>query len=73
MKKPLAVREDMSSSNPETNIVFSPDNRYLLTGLASDPKEGLGGRIAVLDKSTLEICRTIGRTLLSLSPKSVDD
>ncbi|KAG0145157.1 hypothetical protein CROQUDRAFT_46155 [Cronartium quercuum f. sp. fusiforme G11] len=59
LKKPLAVREGMSSTNVETNIVFSPDNRFLLTGLAPDFKEDLGGRVAVLDSSTLELSRTI--------------
>lgn len=59
MKKPLAVRDQLVSMNPENNIIYSPDGRYLLTGLAADPKENLGGRIALLDKTSLEICRTI--------------
>lgn len=59
LKNPLAVREGLTASNPETNVTFSPDNQYILTGVSANPLEGLGGRVVMLDKLNLEISRTI--------------
>ncbi|MBW0472522.1 hypothetical protein O181_012237 [Austropuccinia psidii MF-1] len=59
LKKPLAVRDGMTTLNPETNLVFSPDNQYILTGVAANPAENLGGRVVLLDKLNLEVSRTI--------------
>jgi WD40 repeat protein len=65
LKTPLAVRDGMTTLNPETNVTFSPDNQYILTGVSANPSEGLGGRVVLLDKLNLEIFRTIGQ-LISL-------
>lgn len=34
MKKPLCTAENLPSLNPETNLVFSPDEKYIVTGTA---------------------------------------
>lgn len=33
-KKPLAVKQDLPNFNSETNVIFSPDENYILTGTA---------------------------------------
>jgi len=67
-KKPVAVASDLSSLNPETNVIFSPDERYILTGTAG-PQAGIvagkqvetrgkpGGRIVVMERDTLNIVK----------------
>jgi len=43
-KKPLAVHEDLPSASAQTNVIFSSDEQYLLTGTAgSAPPEEDGG------------------------------
>lgn len=54
--------------NPETNVIFSPDEKYILTGTAG-PMAGIvagkevdvrgkpGGRIVVLERDTLSVVR----------------
>lgn len=34
LKKPLAVNSDLPNFNAETNVIFSPDENYILTGTA---------------------------------------
>lgn len=34
LKKPIAVAESLPSLNSETNVTFSPDGQYILTGIA---------------------------------------
>jgi hypothetical protein len=62
------VAPDLSSLNPETNVIFSPDERYILTGTAG-PQAGMvpgkqvetrgkpGGRIVVMERDTLNIVK----------------
>ncbi|KAH9821044.1 WD40-repeat-containing domain protein [Melampsora americana] len=59
MKKPLAVKNGLNSMNPENNLIFSPDQKYILTGISAEVDKNLGGRVVVLDKTTLEIHKTI--------------
>jgi hypothetical protein len=44
IRKPVAVANDMGNIYPETNIVFSPDDRSILTGLAA-PKGTKGAMV----------------------------
>lgn len=72
-KRPVSVQENLTSLNPETNIIFSPDERFILTGTAG-PKAGIvpgkevdvrgkpGGRIVVMKKDNLEIVRELSRS-----------
>lgn len=70
-KKPLFTATDLPSLNPETNLIFSPDEKYILTGtsgamagiLAGANKEipiGEGGKVVVLKVDGLEVVRKLG-------------
>jgi WD repeat-containing protein 70 len=56
-KRPVAVRENMDNNHSETNIMYSPNQKYLLTGLSCPPTEQ--GSLIVLDSLTLSTVRTI--------------
>ena len=43
---------------PNTNAVFSPDEKYVITGAGSAAKGGLG-RLVVMEKSGLEIVKDL--------------
>lgn len=74
-KKPLYTATDLPSLNPETNIIFSPDGRYLLTGTAGahagvlvgtaeeeKAREAVGaggGKVVVLRREGLGRVRTL--------------
>ncbi|BGP33973.1 hypothetical protein JCM10296v2_005788 [Rhodotorula toruloides] len=45
LKKPLAVATSLPSLNSETNAVFSPDSRYVLTGTAGSHAGVLAGGV----------------------------
>lgn len=45
LKKPLAVATSLPSLNSETNAVFSPDSRYVLTGTAGARAGVLAGGV----------------------------
>lgn len=67
-KKPVSVASGLSSLNPETNVIFSPDEKHILTGTAG-PQAGIvpgkqvetrgkpGGRIIVLERDTLQVVK----------------
>lgn len=57
LRQPLAIAEDLVNLYPETNIVFSPDDKSILTGLSV--KSGGIGEIAVLDRESLAVKRRI--------------
>ncbi|KAF7310708.1 Transcriptional factor [Mycena chlorophos] len=57
-KKPLATREDLATLYPNTNAVFSPDDKYIVTGAGATSKGGQG-RIMFLSKSKLEVVKTL--------------
>ncbi|KAI0343895.1 WD40 repeat-like protein [Trametopsis cervina] len=52
-KKPLATRSDLTTLYPTTNAIFSPNDRYILTGAGATAK-GAKGRLMFLEKNTLE-------------------
>lgn len=47
------------SLNPETNVIFSPDERFILTGVAANKAEGQEGKIVFLRKEDLEVVKTL--------------
>ncbi|KAF9036454.1 WD40 repeat-like protein [Hymenopellis radicata] len=57
-KKPLAVREDLQTLYPNTNAIFSPDGKYVITGAASSVKGGKG-KIVFLKKDSLDVVKSI--------------
>lgn len=52
-KKPLAVHDGLTTLYPGTNAIFSPDEKYVVTGAGAKEK-GEHGRLMFLSKSTLE-------------------
>ncbi|KAI8334444.1 WD40-repeat-containing domain protein [Chlamydoabsidia padenii] len=57
-KKPINVQYNLDIVNPEVNVIFSPDERLILTGTAC-PKGAGHGKLVMMDRQTLEIKRTM--------------
>lgn len=53
-KKPLATRTNVLTLYPTTNAIFSPDNKYVVTGAGATTKGGKG-KLLFLRKEDLEI------------------
>ncbi len=53
IKKPVAVQEDLPLFHEEANCIYSPNERYIVTGTASRNNEG-PGYCCVFDGKTLE-------------------
>ena len=52
LRKPLAVASGLPNRYPETNLVYSPDGRSIITGIAPANK-GEKGALVFLDSETL--------------------
>lgn len=62
LRKPLAVQDNLDNYYPETNIIFSPDDKHILTGLSQRPvsmPEKPPGQVVCFSKATLEEERRI--------------
>lgn len=57
-KKPLAVRSDVGTLYPNTNAMFSPDDKYVITGAAATTKGGKG-HLLFMEKDTLDVVKTL--------------
>jgi len=57
-KKPLAVHSELTTLYPNTNAIFSPDDKYVVTGAGATSKGG-PGRLMFLRKDTLEMVKTL--------------
>ncbi|KAF8168327.1 hypothetical protein B0H34DRAFT_670517 [Crassisporium funariophilum] len=57
-KKPLAVHSNLTTLYPNTNAVFSPDNKYIVTGAGATAKGGQG-RLVFLDREGLEEVKSL--------------
>ncbi|KAG5220784.1 transcription factor [Salix suchowensis] len=57
-KKPLAVRSDIGTLYPNTNAMFSPDDKYVITGAAATTKGGKG-RLLFMEKDALNVAKTL--------------
>ncbi|KAF9905261.1 hypothetical protein EC991_001860 [Linnemannia zychae] len=57
-KHPLSVAEDVASLNSEANVIFSPDERLILTGTGVKKNEGYG-KIIMMNSENLEVVRTV--------------
>ncbi|PPQ90468.1 hypothetical protein CVT25_014986 [Psilocybe cyanescens] len=57
-KKPLAVHSGLSTLYPSTNAVFSPDDKYVITGAGATSKGGQG-RLVILNKDGLEEVKSL--------------
>ncbi|KAI7817127.1 WD40-repeat-containing domain protein [Gamsiella multidivaricata] len=58
LKHPLSIAEDMAVLNSEANVIFSPDERLILTGTGVKKGEGYG-KIVMMNNENLEIVRTV--------------
>lgn len=65
LKKPIAVAADLPSLNPEANLVFSPDDQFVVTGTAGS-KAGIlaGGSEEALAREMAEKGITGGKLVL---------
>ncbi|KAI8100192.1 WD40-repeat-containing domain protein [Halteromyces radiatus] len=57
-KKPVNTQYNLDIVNPEANVIFSPDERLILTGTACPKGQG-HGKLVMMDRQTLEIRRTM--------------
>ncbi|KAG7099448.1 hypothetical protein E1B28_001299 [Marasmius oreades] len=57
-KKAIVTRTDMATLYPNTNAVFSPDERFIVTGAGSAAKGGKG-RLIFLKKDSLETTKEL--------------
>lgn len=53
LRRPLFTASNLPNIYPETNVIFSPDDKSLLTGVAVPKGSGQKGAIVVLDKEGL--------------------
>ncbi|TFY74140.1 hypothetical protein EWM64_g9872 [Hericium alpestre] len=53
-KKPIATRENVLTLYPTTNAIFSPDNKYIVTGAGASTKGGKG-RLLFLRREDLGV------------------
>ncbi|KAG9071475.1 hypothetical protein KI688_005687 [Linnemannia hyalina] len=58
LKHPLSIAEDVASLNSEANVIFSPDERLILTGTGVKKNEGYG-KIVMMNSENLEVVRTV--------------
>ncbi|KAJ3872123.1 hypothetical protein F5051DRAFT_445486 [Lentinula edodes] len=57
-KKPLGTRSELPTLYPNTNAIFSPDDKYVVTGAGASVKGGTG-RLLFMRKDNLEIAKTL--------------
>jgi len=59
-KTPLFTAANLPNLYPETNVIFSPDDRHILTGVGKRPGgEKKSGEMVVLSKEGLEVERRV--------------
>ncbi|CAG8770728.1 13583_t:CDS:10, partial [Dentiscutata erythropus] len=64
-KSAVAHAKELPSFNAETNVIFSPDERMIITGTATKKGEGYG-KLVMMDRESLEIVRTMSITKSSV-------
>ncbi|KAG0323223.1 hypothetical protein BG000_002689 [Podila horticola] len=65
LKHPLSIAEELDSMNADANVIFSPDERLILTGTSVKKNAGYG-KIVMMNSSNLEIVRTVSVTQSSV-------
>lgn len=53
-KKPVSVKSEMTTLYPQTNAIFSPDDKYVVTGVGTNSKGG-HGKLLFMSKNSLEV------------------
>ncbi|RHZ71872.1 hypothetical protein Glove_251g43 [Diversispora epigaea] len=64
-KSPISHAQNLTTFNVETNVIFSPDERMIITGVAVKKGEGYG-KLVMMDRNSLEIVRTMSITKSSV-------
>lgn len=59
-KKPVSTRYGLDIVNPESNVIFSPDEKLILTGTSCPKGEGFG-QLVVMNRENLEIQESISK------------
>ncbi|KAF8898358.1 transcription factor [Infundibulicybe gibba] len=57
-KKPLSSRSDVATLYPNTNAIFSPDDKYVITGAGATAKGGRG-RLMFLEKNSFDVIKAL--------------
>lgn len=57
-KKPLTTRTEVTTLYPGTNAMFSPDDKYVVTGSGATSKGGRGN-LLFLEKNTLDVVKAL--------------
>ncbi|KAI0034903.1 transcription factor [Vararia minispora EC-137] len=57
-KKPIATREGVVTLYPKTNAIFSPDNKFIITGSGATVKGGTG-KLLLLNKDDLSAVKEL--------------
>lgn len=57
-KKPLASRSKITTLYPNTNAMFSPDDKFVITGSAATSKGGKG-KLLFMEKNSLDVVKTL--------------
>lgn len=57
-KKPVTVKTEMAALYPQTNAIFSPDDKYVVTGVGGSSKGG-DGKLVFMSKDSLEIVKEL--------------
>jgi len=58
-KAPVHVWEDLPAMHPTTQVVYSPDERLILTGVSAG-RDGTGGALVFFDAQSRSMVRRIG-------------
>ncbi|KAI9473559.1 MAG: WD40-repeat-containing domain protein [Benjaminiella poitrasii] len=64
-KKPVKIAYNLDIVNPEANVIFSPDEKLILTGTACPKGKGFG-QLVMLNRETLEVQEAINVTQSSV-------
>ncbi|CAG8537772.1 16632_t:CDS:10 [Acaulospora colombiana] len=64
-KSPVSQAKDLPVFDPEANVIFSPDEKLIITGTAVKKGEGYG-KLVMMDRNSLEIVRTMSITQSSV-------
>lgn len=57
-KKPVTVKTEMTTLYPQTNAIFSPDDKYVVTGVGASAKGG-HGKLLFMSKDSLEVVKEL--------------
>lgn len=74
-KKPVNVAYNLDIVNPEANVIFSPDERLILTGTACPKGKGFG-QLVMLNRDTLQVQESISKSFFyknRLKTKLIDN